>query len=169
MAVAGGNRAVLAERTAATCWNRNSFHGTADAFEKPARAAIRSRDAVAACAVRKKGRGDSGILVRLRGWITREGRKREILAKPEAVLLDSGDEKNKALLYMFSPLKQSAETANPDRVRKGKIVVFLEHEETQLLDGKYQGVMANSIRTAGYVELHNLREPRYDVLDGKVE
>ena len=167
--MARGNRAAITERTAAAamCWNRNSFHGTANAFGQPARAAIRSRDAVAAWAVRKRGRGDSGILVRLRGCITREGRKREILAKPEAVLLDSGDDKNKALLYVFSPIKQSAETVNPDRVRKSKIVVF--DEETQLLDGKYQRVMANSIRTAGYVELHNLREPRYDVLDGEVE
>ena len=47
--------------------------------------------------------------------------------------------------------RQPMGVVNPNRVWKGKIVVFVEHKEDQRSgEGKWREVIANSIRTAGY-------------------
>lgn len=75
----------------------------------------------------------------------------EIIARPEAVLLDTEASPGRWISFVFQPAAREA----------GKVVVRLDFRE-----GKRPA--ANAVRSAGYVEAHNLRARRYAVLDGKV-
>ena len=87
----------------------------------------------------------------------------KILAKPEAVLLDTKGKGN-SLLYVFTPIHGST-----DR-HKGKIVVRVDYKiKTKSPGKKSEKVVSNSVRTAGYVAAHNLVDSRYILLEGKLE
>ena len=79
----------------------------------------------------------------------------EIIARPDAALLDE-NEGSPTLIYAFSPVAAAREM--------GKIVVRVDFAE------RHRGVttLSNAVRTAGYVARHNLREPRYTLLEGEV-
>ena len=84
----------------------------------------------------------------------------DIIAEPEAVLLDARDTPT-ALLYVFTP------HAAPG---KGKVVVRVDYaDRLRIGDAPRQMVTTNTARTAGYVDATNLREQRYEVLTGSVE
>ncbi len=86
-----------------------------------------------------------------------------ILANPEAVLLDTA--RPGELLYVFTPTDASAHKG-----KKGKVVIRVNYtEKLQIGDRPRQTVISNSIRTAGYVAIGNLRERRYEVLEGRLE
>ena len=66
------------------------------------------------------------------------------------------------LLYVFDPAV--------DRGRRGKVVVRVNYAARLALDdADRSGIITNSIRTSGYVEPHNLREPRYKRIKGEVK
>ena len=75
----------------------------------------------------------------------------EVLANPEAVLLDT-EGKGRTLLFAFSPAARDA---------AGKVAVRIDFRE-----GKRPA--ANAVRSAGYVEAYNLRERRYVLLAGEL-
>ena len=78
-----------------------------------------------------------------------------ILAKPAAVLWDKQDG---ALLYVF-----------PAPTGTGKLVVRIDYvEKIHDASGKRRKVRTNSIRTGGIVKVENLREGRYDLLEGEL-
>ena len=84
----------------------------------------------------------------------------DIIAAPEAVLHDT--ERAGELLYVFEPAGGDGQ--------KGKVVVRVDFaQKVQIGDAPRQMVTTSSVRTAGYVETHNLREPRYEVLTGGVK
>ena len=84
----------------------------------------------------------------------------EIVAKPRAVLFDTEDP---ALLYVFDP-------ADAAELRRGKVVVRVDYSDRLRLRSEQRKTMvSNAVRTAGYVNLDNLRESRYLVLEGKIE
>ena len=85
----------------------------------------------------------------------------EIVAHPRAVLYDRND--SGTVLMVFDPVDEAAAG------RAGKVVVRVDLSERIHGGGERHTVRTNSVRTAGYVEAHNLREPRYEVLDGEVE
>ena len=62
------------------------------------------------------------------------------------------------LLYVFDP-------AGSDR--RGKVVIELDFGSKT--GPQRTRITTNAVRTAGYVEPENLRNPRYAVLDGGVE
>ena len=74
----------------------------------------------------------------------------EVLARPEAVLLDK-EGKGRTLVFAFQPAAREA----------AKVAVRLDFREGAR-------PLANAVRSAGYVAAHNLREPRYVPLDGKL-
>lgn len=73
------------------------------------------------------------------------------MARPGVVLPDFAT--CHTLLFGFSPTDGQAEA--------GKIFVWINHKVVR-------GV-TNNIRTAGYVERHNLRQDRYVLLSGEIE
>lgn len=75
----------------------------------------------------------------------------EVLASPEAVLLDTEGE-GRTLLFAFQPAEREA----------GKVAVRIDFREGQR-------PAANAVRSAGYVRRSNLRDPRYVILDGALE
>lgn len=77
----------------------------------------------------------------------------EILAEPRAVLFDDAT-KDPALLYVFDPL---------DDERRGKIVVRLDFAAA-----KSEGV-TNAVRSAGYVQAENLRDPSHTLIEGALD
>ena len=77
----------------------------------------------------------------------------EILAEPRAVLFDDAT-KDSALLYVFDPL---------DDERRGKIVVRLDFAAA-----KSEGV-TNAVRSAGYVQAENLRDPSHTLIEGALD
>ena len=83
----------------------------------------------------------------------------DIITRPDAVLYDT--EREGELVYVFTP------TNDPER--KGKIVVRVNYTDRLRLDEAGRAsVITNSIRTAGYVAAHNLRESRYERIKGEV-
>ena len=87
----------------------------------------------------------------------------EIINQPQAVLYDTkpkGKNTSHVLLYIFDAGDK----------KKGKVVVEVDYSARLKIGGKpLKTITSNSVRTAGYVDTHNLREPRYIVLDGEVE
>lgn len=79
-----------------------------------------------------------------------------LLHDPEAVLYDNRDA---ALLYVFP----RAEDGLRD---KGKIVVRMNYSRYV---GRHRKITTNSVRTAGYVSAHNLREPHLDLIRGEID
>ena len=88
----------------------------------------------------------------------------EILAEPEAVLLDTGG-KGHSLLYVFVPAPGST-----DRDR-GKVVVRVGYTmKFKELGKKSEKVASNSVRTAGYVSFRNLlHNDRHVLLEGELK
>lgn len=84
----------------------------------------------------------------------------EIVAHPRAVLYDRND--SGTVLMVFDPVDEAAAG------RAGKVVVRVDLA-TFREGGERREVATNSFRTAGYVAAHNLREARYEVVDGEVE
>lgn len=83
----------------------------------------------------------------------------EIVARPEGVLYDT--KRPGELLYVFAP----AEGAG-----KGKVVVRVNYTDRLKLDEADRStVITNSVRTAGYVQAGDLRESRYEPIQGAVE
>jgi hypothetical protein len=83
----------------------------------------------------------------------------DILARPEAVLLDRQD---RALVYVFTP-------ADPAEARVGKIVVRVDYLEKVAVDGGRVSTVGNFARTSGLVEPRKLSDTsRYDLLTGKI-
>ena len=83
----------------------------------------------------------------------------ENIAAPEAVLRDT--EAPHSLLYIFTPQAGKG---------KGKVVVRMDYSSKLQLEGQpREMITSNSVRTAGYVELDNLREARYELLEGALE
>jgi len=82
----------------------------------------------------------------------------EILAEPRAVLFEAGPPddatKDPSLLYVFDPL---------DDERRGKIVVRLDFAAA-----KSEGV-TNAVRSAGYVNTSDLRDPRHTLIEGALD
>ena len=85
----------------------------------------------------------------------------EIVAHPRAVLYDRNDPGT--ILMVFDPVDEAAAG------RAGKVVVRVDLSTFRREAGERHEAATNSFRTAGYVETHNLREPRYDLLEGVVE
>ena len=84
----------------------------------------------------------------------------DIIARPDAVLYNA--ERTGELLYVFKP------AADPER--KGKVVVRVNYTTKLALDGEERtGVTTNSVRSAGYVQPENLRDPRFERIRGSVE
>ena len=82
----------------------------------------------------------------------------DILANPRAVLLDTQG-KGHTLLYVFDPsdLQEDREV--------GKVVVRVNFTER----ASRKTVTANFVRTAGYVSVDNLKDARYELLEGGLE
>lgn len=79
-----------------------------------------------------------------------------ILRSPKAVLWDK---RGNAVLYIFDPQDGDA--------RKGKFVVQVNFRtKERAVDGSWQSLITNSVRTGGWVHPSNLRHPRYEVLKG---
>ena len=84
----------------------------------------------------------------------------EILAAPEAVLWEPGDQ---GLLFVFKAV-------DPAERRTGKWFVKVDarvHESRE--GGRRRPWRTNSVRSGGYVESGDLRDPRYVALTGGVE
>ena len=83
-----------------------------------------------------------------------------IITRPAAVLYDLAPKSRQGdvLLYVFDP-------AGSDR--RGKVVIELDFGSKT--GPQRTRITTNAVRTAGYVEPENLRNPRYAVLDGGVE
>ncbi len=90
-----------------------------------------------------------------------------IIAAPKAVLYDT---KDPALLYVFAP-------ADRTKRRLGKVVVRFNFSVKTKFEGKPgdpekprgERIIANVVRTAGYVRLADLKESRYKLAVGKLE
>ena len=83
----------------------------------------------------------------------------EAVARPEAVLYDS--EGGGELLYVFPRAGGGG---------KGKVVARVNYTAKIALDGEpRRGVTTNSVRTAGYVQSADLRDPRYEAIMGAVK
>lgn len=81
----------------------------------------------------------------------------EILANPKAVLRDK---RNGVLLYVFDPQL-------PGDDRAGKLVISVDFAlKTRPPGGKRETITTNSIRTAGIVPVHNLRERFFELIWG---
>lgn len=80
----------------------------------------------------------------------------DIIAGPDAVLLDR-EEKTPTLIHVFSSVVAADKT--------GKIAVRLNFAQRR----RGTTTVSNAFRTAGYVRKSNLRERRYDALEGSVE
>ena len=84
----------------------------------------------------------------------------EILAAPEAVLWE---EEGRGLLFVFEPV-------DPADRRKGKWFVQVDARPHESREGRRRRpYRTNSIRSGGYVQPGNLRDPRYALLAGRVE
>ncbi|WP_459897090.1 minor capsid protein [Desulfurobacterium crinifex] len=83
----------------------------------------------------------------------------KIIAEPEAVLLDTkAKSENPVLLFVKdAPSK------------KAKFVVKLETPVKVKIEGKKKSIKLNLLRTSGLVKKHNLLEPRYILLKGKIK
>ena len=80
-----------------------------------------------------------------------------IMHRPDAVLWDR-DKQN--MLYVF---------AAADDNRSGKVVVEVNYSSKMAVQGrKREQITTNSVRTAGYVQPGNLREPRYELIRGEI-
>ena len=80
----------------------------------------------------------------------------DVIARPDAVLYDR--ERPGELLYVFSP-----DNAGRKAGIKGKVVACVNFTaKLRLGDANRAGVTTNALRTAGYVETHNLHEPRFE-------
>ena len=87
----------------------------------------------------------------------------EILAEPEAVLLEELPGGNRGLLFVFEP-------ADPADRRKGKWFVKVDARVDERREGgRRRPYRTNSIRSGGYVQSGDLRDPRYALLTGRVE
>ncbi len=90
-----------------------------------------------------------------------------IIAAPKAVLYDT---KDPALLYVFAP-------ADRTKKRLGKVVVRVNFSVKTKFEGKPgdpeklrgERIIANVVRTAGYVDPFNLEEPRYELVEGELK
>ena len=81
-----------------------------------------------------------------------------IVHEPDAILYDSSKGN---LVYVFTPASDE---------RTGKIAVEVNYSEKLKLKGRRrEAFTTNSVRTAGYVETYNLREPRYEVIRGAIQ
>lgn len=90
-----------------------------------------------------------------------------IIAAPRAVLYDT---KDPALLYVFDPTDRTQK-------RLGKVVVRVNFSvktkfgrkpgETEKPRG--ERITASVVRTAGYADLNNLKEDRYELIEGELE
>ena len=119
----------------------------------PSLAAVRGNGRPRAAAGASAGAGDG---VRQRALPRRRSalpldRLPEVLASPEAVLLDT-DGAGRTLLFAFRPVEREA----------GKVAVRIDFREGRR-------PLANAVRSAGYVRRSNLRDPRYVVLDGALD
>ena len=84
----------------------------------------------------------------------------DILAHPAAVLWEPGDQ---GLLFVFEP-------AEPADRRKGKWFVKVDARVHEFREGgRRRPWRTNSVRSGGYVQSGNLRDPRYVLLTGGVE
>ena len=83
-----------------------------------------------------------------------------ILADPEAVLLDTSDSERPALLAVFTP---------SGRPKKGKVAVRINFRAHVKETGRRKVRVSNSIRSAGYVTLSNLKGSAYKRLDGELQ
>ena len=85
----------------------------------------------------------------------------EVIANPQAVLYEP---EGNGLLFVFEP-------ADPADRRKGKWFVRVDTrvQEQRAADARRRPYRTNSIRSAGYVQTGNLRDPRYVLLTGKVD
>ena len=87
----------------------------------------------------------------------------DILAQPKAVLYDTqskGTGNPHVLLYVFDPA---------DEAHLGKVVVRVNFRgKMKVGTAPRRMVTTNAVRTAGYVETGDLRDPRYLLLEGKL-
>ena len=82
----------------------------------------------------------------------------EIVAHPKAVLYDR--EEPDTILFVFDPAGEG---------EAGKVVVSVGFEAHRREAGIKRKSVSNAVRTTGYVDAANLRERRYEALDGVVE
>ena len=83
----------------------------------------------------------------------------EVIANPQAVLYEPED---RGLLFVFEP-------ADPANRRKGKWFVRVDTRVHESRGGhQRRPYRTNSIRSAGYVQTEDLRDPRYVLLTGEV-
>ena len=75
----------------------------------------------------------------------------EIIARPKAVLFEEA-RKGPTLLYVFDPLEGT---------RRGKIVVRVNFAAAK---GK-----TNAVRTASYIQLRSLHDPRHTLIEGTLD
>ena len=85
-----------------------------------------------------------------------------IIARPRAVLLDTAQGGN-CLIYVFDPLVPQG---GRDR---GKVVVRMNYSDDQRIAKEKRRTISNSVRTAGYLSIGNLRDARYVLLGGELE
>ena len=84
----------------------------------------------------------------------------EILAEPQAVLWEG---ESRGLLFVFEP-------ADPVDRRKGKVFVEVNARVDERREGgQRRPYRTNSVRSGGYVQSGDLRDPRYALLTGNVE
>ena len=85
----------------------------------------------------------------------------EVLAAPEATLYEPPRTPGArgTLLMVFTP-------AGAEERRRGKWVVQIDERRGR---GRRRPYQTNSVRTAGYVQAGDLRDPRYVLLEGTVE
>ena len=81
----------------------------------------------------------------------------DIIAEPEAVLWDN--EERPGLLFAFSESEGKA----------GKFFLRVEFAaQIKIAPAEKQPLTTNAVRSAGYVDVHNLREQRYQILTGDI-
>lgn len=82
----------------------------------------------------------------------------DIIAKPEAVLWDN--EERQGLLFAFKASEEG---------KAGKFFLRVEFAaQIKIAPGEKQPLTTNAVRSAGYVDAHNLREQRYQILTGDI-
>ena len=82
----------------------------------------------------------------------------DIIAKPEAVLWDN--EEQPGLLFVFNAPGEKA----------GKFFLRVEFAaQIKIAPAEKQSLTTNAVRSAGYVDAHDLNKQRYELLTGKLE
>ena len=83
----------------------------------------------------------------------------QAIAMPEAVLWERDAD---ALLYIFS--------AHGEQKAKAFVRLNYHHWTRRTGDSvRHRAVVTNAVRTTGYVQIGNLRDPRYELLWGELE